>query len=584
MISLTDVAPAQWIAQTLLGVSLLIVLVLLVRGAVAARFGARAAYALWALPVLRLFLPPLNMPLPNLLPPTAAPLSMPVPIAAAGPVASLPPGAAADVIVTEAAGLSVGAIVHVLPPVLLAIWAVGAAFVAIRSALRHRALIKVLHADARPVSPALRHHAGTIAGQIGLKQPPRLIASLVSASPFVTGLTRPICALPAWFETDFTADEQTNALTHEFMHVKRADLWALHASELMTAVFWFNPLIWIAREPFRTDLESACDADVLARTAISPHAYGATLLKAARGERRVTAPLVASLPLTHALKERLTRMKDPVPNRLRWLLLGGAGLAAAAIMAASVTVSASAHPTRQQLDIKGTAFAIDGATVENRRFEMLGAPVAPPVPPVPPVLSEAIAWPAEDLDGGAIDVHVATDMDFQHDFQFEIAAISADMAVEGAEIGRIASALALAEMRGDTAKASALEAELARREASIEAHAAEVERKAAAFESRMEAWGAQFEARMEARSARAEAAVEAAMAEREAAAGAYEAEISESNIAEEAAFAEHVDAMHDLANDCRDAELSAGETRVLEIETPTGKTHKAKCTDTTAGE
>ncbi|MGB3454728.1 MAG: hypothetical protein WBA35_00075, partial [Litorimonas sp.] len=54
--------PTDGVVMTALSVSALLALVLLSRRAVARRFGPRAAYALWAMPVLRLFAPTLVLP------------------------------------------------------------------------------------------------------------------------------------------------------------------------------------------------------------------------------------------------------------------------------------------------------------------------------------------------------------------------------------------------------------------------------------------------------------------------------------------------------------------------------------------
>src|SRR5690348_3834671 len=62
-----------WLSDTLLYTGALIALVLLVRRPFARVFGAQLGYALWALPLLRLLLPPIE--LPASLAPQAEPLS-----------------------------------------------------------------------------------------------------------------------------------------------------------------------------------------------------------------------------------------------------------------------------------------------------------------------------------------------------------------------------------------------------------------------------------------------------------------------------------------------------------------------------
>ena len=52
----------DWAVQTGLSVTFLVVFILLIRRPFAKRFGAKAAYALWLLPVLRLFIPTITVP------------------------------------------------------------------------------------------------------------------------------------------------------------------------------------------------------------------------------------------------------------------------------------------------------------------------------------------------------------------------------------------------------------------------------------------------------------------------------------------------------------------------------------------
>ena len=51
-----------WLIETLVWTAVLIAAVLFVRRPVARWFGPQVAYALWALPVLRLILPPIELP------------------------------------------------------------------------------------------------------------------------------------------------------------------------------------------------------------------------------------------------------------------------------------------------------------------------------------------------------------------------------------------------------------------------------------------------------------------------------------------------------------------------------------------
>lgn len=78
-------------------------------------------------------------------------------------------------------------------------------------------------------------------------------------SPFVLGILRPRIYIP------FRMGEQEQAyiLAHEQYHVRRLDpLWKLIAF-LLLAVYWWNPLVWIAFFYMVRDIEMSCDEAVI---------------------------------------------------------------------------------------------------------------------------------------------------------------------------------------------------------------------------------------------------------------------------------------------------------------------------------
>lgn len=74
-------------------------------------------------------------------------------------------------------------------------------------------------------------------------------------SPFVLGLFRPVIYLP------YHIPEQDLAyvLTHERAHIRRLDHWWKLLGFVLLAIYWFNPLMWVAYLLFCRDLEGACD-------------------------------------------------------------------------------------------------------------------------------------------------------------------------------------------------------------------------------------------------------------------------------------------------------------------------------------
>lgn len=106
------------------------------------------------------------------------------------------------------------------------------------------------------------------------------------ASPFVLGLTRPRIYLP--FGLDEGAREQV--LTHERAHIARGDHVIKPIGWLILAVYWYNPLVWLAYALFCRDIELACDERVIRRLPVSGRAdYSQALLDLSRPHHGVGA-------------------------------------------------------------------------------------------------------------------------------------------------------------------------------------------------------------------------------------------------------------------------------------------------------
>ncbi len=415
---------------TTLAVGALVLLVLAIRKPFAKRYGAKAAYLLWALPLARFVTPPLpgNWSLAGLLgfdrTPASAETSasarevfvvrsefegmagaVPEPGVAPAPIPEYTTLVAPDMATAAPAGTSLlEAILAQAPLILTCVWITGMVLWLGRSLFQQRQFLALIEADSEPANEDTVTQTHRIAKQLGIKRVPDVRASLLCSGPLVTGLKNPVILLPMWFEEDYDAAERRDALVHELMHLKRRDLWAFQAARIVAATQWFNPLAHIALKAFRTDQEAACDADVISRAKLSPAAYGRTLVKAARlarpSDRRIAA---ASLTLAHPIKERLIMMTHPTPT-FRSRLMGGAlaaTLGAGAIFATASCTSSVAQEldggaettspettadnkivvfdSEQSMSVDVT---IDGETFS---FDMADMPPMPPMPALPPL-------------------------------------------------------------------------------------------------------------------------------------------------------------------------------------------------------
>lgn len=78
-------------------------------------------------------------------------------------------------------------------------------------------------------------------------------------NPFVLGVFRPRIYLPSGL--DETCKEAV--LAHERAHLHRRDHWWKPLGYVLLAMYWFNPLLWLAYVLLCRDIESACDEKVI---------------------------------------------------------------------------------------------------------------------------------------------------------------------------------------------------------------------------------------------------------------------------------------------------------------------------------
>ena len=236
MNALNDISPLLANAlQTSIAVTALILLVLLVRKPFARNFGAKAAYALWLVPLARLFMPPLpaNTSLFGFLAPTqdapgttevAAPhwISARVDTQVEVPApAEFPPVVKVDWAAAPEAsepGMMDG-IIASLPSMLIPVWLIGIT-VMLGLAWRRQAIFhQLIRDDSSPASDPVNEMTHEIAAQLKVRRRFEVRTSLLNGSPLVTGFLKPVILLPEWFEADYSPRERRDALTHELMHL-----------------------------------------------------------------------------------------------------------------------------------------------------------------------------------------------------------------------------------------------------------------------------------------------------------------------------------------------------------------------------
>ena len=147
-----------------------------------------------------------------------------------------------------------------------------------------------------------------VSQRYGLARSVQLLQSHHPALLVTWGVRSPKILLPVT-AASWPDDRIRVVLAHELAHVVRNDWLSQISAELLRALYWFNPLVWLASRKLREESERACD-DAVLETGVDAPAYATHLLEVARGfsgYRRVWSPAPAIASPSH-LERRVRAM------------------------------------------------------------------------------------------------------------------------------------------------------------------------------------------------------------------------------------------------------------------------------------
>lgn len=131
-------------------------------------------------------------------------------------------------------------------------------------------------------------------------------------------------------------------LLHELAHIQRRDIASQVFANAVTALWWFQPMVWIARRQLRRESEHSCDALAIG-LGVRPSEYASELLDIARELRwrSVWSLSAVAMARPSGLESRLLAILSPAPAVVRRprMLSTLALLTAVAITASAVTLS-----------------------------------------------------------------------------------------------------------------------------------------------------------------------------------------------------------------------------------------------------
>jgi TonB family protein len=285
--------------------------------------GRSAAFRHWLLasalgcaalvPVAGLVVPAWHLPLPVSGPSGGAPSAAAVTVDAEFTAAISPAAVVERTATAEKPRVSVAAMLR-------SAWIVGIVLTAGILAVGWFQLARIASRATRVTGGRAFDEVGAIRRARGIERPVTLLCTSTPSLLVTWGLVRPLVLLPD-AALGWPADRLRLALLHELEHVRRGD-WAVQlAADLLRALYWFNPLFWIACRRLRQESEQACDDAVLSN-GVEGASYATHLVAIARDLRRPAgvsrvheysgAPAIAR---PSSLERRVKAMLDVHINR-----------------------------------------------------------------------------------------------------------------------------------------------------------------------------------------------------------------------------------------------------------------------------
>jgi beta-lactamase regulating signal transducer with metallopeptidase domain len=292
---------------------------------------------------------------------------------------------------------------------LVALWA-GVALVLLVEVARSRFRLRRLATGAwRIHDPAWWRAAARIGSTLGLRRPVLLMVTARTSVPLTWGWRAPVVLLPADAHR-WPAERREAVLVHELAHVARGDALGHDIARLVAALFWPNPLVWIALRGMRSERERACD-DLVLVTGTRASSYAGDLLEIARTTvaTRQTAAAALAMARPGELEGRLLAILDAATPRepvTRALRIRGAVLALALVVPLSALrpVERSAAEARAIVvpPSPGVRLPAEVPVIGEVPFESgdlhRGALKLDTMPGIPPATAGLVALEPSDLE------------------------------------------------------------------------------------------------------------------------------------------------------------------------------------------
>ena len=187
-----------------------------------------------------------------------------------------------------------------LRKILPVLWLSVAALLGIRISARHLHSLKCyrmsLPAGGNAAEKWLQEHRSL--RKISVRS-----SDLISG-PLTYGILRPVILLPSEIHLD--EEEFLCIMEHEWVHIRRNDVFVKYLMCLAVCVYWFHPLVWMMARLLEQDMEIACDEEALDKYPdCFKKTYALSLIRLAQGRRDSLWPVRACFARHSEIEERI---------------------------------------------------------------------------------------------------------------------------------------------------------------------------------------------------------------------------------------------------------------------------------------
>lgn len=149
-----------------------------------------------------------------------------------------------------------------------------------------------------------------LANEMGCTRRMTVLLSAQREMPMTWGVFRPVLLLPT-SAVSWSVERREMVALHELAHIRRWDCLTQLLGQIVRALFWFNPLAWLALRRLRVEQERSCD-DIVLNFGTSATDYASELLSitARLPQQHWDTAVALAMSRTTRIEQRLRAILD----------------------------------------------------------------------------------------------------------------------------------------------------------------------------------------------------------------------------------------------------------------------------------